>query len=122
MIPINSTPALAAKIPPLNDDDAAARAAEMTNECIEGLIGSVWQNLVQLSKALQEAGWHLDSPVYGESSAATTWIGKAMRRERMMKIVLNSYGGGYVEVCNCWMLDSDSDEPSPVKPPRIDMY
>lgn len=104
MIPINATPALAAKIPPLNDDDAAARAAEMTTETIEGLIGSVWQSVNQFCRAMGEAGWKLEAPVYGESTAAVTWVGKATRRERMMKIVMNAYGGGYVEICNCWML------------------
>jgi len=104
MIPINQTPALAGKIPPLNDEEAAARATEMTLEGIEGLVGSIWKNIEQLRRAMLEAGWKLESPVYGESPAAVTWVGKAIRRERMIKMVMNSYGGGYVEICNCWTL------------------
>lgn len=103
MLNINKSPALSARTPPLNDDDAAARAAELTNEGIEGLIGSVWQSIEQITKAMGEAGWKLEAPVYGASDGATTWIGKAVRRERMFKMVLNSYGL-VVEVCNCWML------------------
>lgn len=116
MIPINQTPALAAKIPPLNDDEAAARATEMTVESVDGLIGSIWQNVNQLSRALEEVGWRLEAPVYGESSAATTWIGKAAHRERMMKIVLNAYQGGCVEICNCWMLNDLLETPTEETP------
>jgi len=110
MLPINTTPALAARTPPLTDSDAAARATELTAETIEGLIGSVWLSLDQLTKGLQDAGWKLEAPVYGESSAAVTWVGKAMRRERMIKMFLNCYAGSHVEICNCWVMGDVIEE------------
>lgn len=101
MIEVNRSPALAARRVPVNDDEAAARVTELMTENYEGLTGAIFDSLDQLTKAMQDGGWKLETSVYATSESATTWIGTATRRERTFRMVLNSYGT-VVEVCNCW--------------------
>lgn len=110
MIPENKSPAIAAKRFPLTEEEAVSKVAELTSESMDGLVGAIFSNLDQLKKAMADCGWRLDAPVYGESENAVTWIGRADKRERSCKMVINSYGS-FIEICNCWMLNGEKEAP-----------
>jgi hypothetical protein len=106
-IPENLSPAIGALTVPPTIEDATARIVEFTIEHpITGLIGLLFAGTDQFKQAMLECGWTLDEiEPFMSSKTATTYLGVAKRKGKLMRFLLHSYrhddGDQNVRVINC---------------------
>jgi hypothetical protein len=115
MIQENKSPALGGLVAPTNDAAACARVTEYTINYLDGLIGLRFANLNQFQTAMRDGGWHFDeAKPYMQTDSATTYILNAKRREQQIKLILNEFYGGDLQVMNALMSSgTDLDEQKP---------
>jgi hypothetical protein len=105
-IPDNFSPALGSLTIPLSAGDAAARITEYTIEHpVTGLIGLAFSGVNQFQSAMIECGWTLgDIDPFMSSKTATTLLGTAKRKGKIIRFLLHSFGeqnAQNVQVINC---------------------